>query len=107
MKYSVEITSGGMILYRFRHSSNIKGNTLTISEAIPLLKLTTVAVRSKAWTVLARSNAEAVESNPTQGMHACVYEAALRRADPPSKKSYRLCIGSRNWRMRPRPNNGL
>jgi hypothetical protein len=26
-----------------------------------------------------------------------VYVAALRRTDPPSKESYRLCIGLRNW----------
>jgi hypothetical protein len=29
---------------------------------------TTVVARSKAWTVLARSNAGIVGSNPTQGM---------------------------------------
>jgi hypothetical protein len=28
----------------------------------------------------------------------CVYVAALRRADPPSKESYRLCIGLINWK---------
>jgi hypothetical protein len=54
-----------------------------------------MAARSKAWTVFARSNAEIVGSNPTQGMDVfvlfCVYVAALRRADPPSKESYRLC----------------
>jgi hypothetical protein len=27
---------------------------------------------------------------------SCVQVAALRRADPPSKESYRLCIGLRN-----------
>jgi hypothetical protein len=43
-----------------------------------------------------------VGSNPTQGIHAClcvysvfvlscVQVAALRRADHPSKESYRLC----------------
>jgi hypothetical protein len=32
----------------------------------------TVAPRSKAWTVFARSNAGIVVSNPTQGMDVCV-----------------------------------
>jgi hypothetical protein len=65
----------------------------------------TMAARSKAWTELARSNTWIVGSNPTQGMDVCVcvcvYSvfmlsymsvAALRRADPPSKESYRLSI---------------
>jgi hypothetical protein len=61
----------------------------------------TVAALSKAWTVFARWNAGIVGSNPTQGMDVsvclfCVYVvlcvgSALRRADPPSKGSYRLC----------------
>jgi hypothetical protein len=47
---------------------------------------------------LALSNADIVGSNPTQGMDVpvrffCVKVAALRRADPPSKETYRLCIG--------------
>jgi hypothetical protein len=67
-----------------------------------------VAERSKAWTVFARSNTGFVCSNPAWGMdvsvrlfciHAvlCVHVAVLRRADPPSKESYRLCKRSRNW----------
>jgi hypothetical protein len=60
----------------------------------------------KAWTVFARWNAGVVGSNPIQGMKVCivcVYSVfvllcvqveALRRADPPSKESYRLWIGS-------------
>jgi hypothetical protein len=67
----------------------------------------TVTVRSKAWTVFARSDAGIVGSNPTEDMDACivciysefvlfcVWVEALRRADPPSKESYRLWIGSR------------
>jgi hypothetical protein len=62
----------------------------------------TVAARSMAWTVFALSKAGIVASNPTQGidicivclysvfMLSCVQVAALRRADLPSKKSYRL-----------------
>jgi hypothetical protein len=55
-----------------------------------------------AWTVFARSNTGIVGSNLTRGwMSMCVYSvfvlfcvqvAALRRADPPSKESYRLCM---------------
>jgi hypothetical protein len=64
----------------------------------------TVDVRSKAWTVFALSNSGIVGSNPTQGLVVCivcvysvfvlfcVYVEAFRRADPPSKESYRLWI---------------
>jgi hypothetical protein len=62
----------------------------------------TVATRSKAWTVFAHSNAGIVCSNPIQCMDDCVcafilclccpvYVAALRRAEPQSKESCRLC----------------
>jgi hypothetical protein len=38
----------------------------------------TVAARSKAWTVFARSNPGIVESNPTQGMDVwCVFILCL------------------------------
>jgi hypothetical protein len=61
----------------------------------------TAVAQSKAGTVFTRSNAGVVGSNPPQGMDDCVrlfcvLLEALRRADPPSKESYRLCIGSRN-----------
>jgi hypothetical protein len=57
-----------------------------------------VAARSKAWTVFARSKTGVVGSNPTQAwmfafilcLYSPVYVAALRRADPSSKESYRL-----------------
>jgi hypothetical protein len=62
----------------------------------------TVAVRSKAWNILVRSNTGIVGSNPTWGMDVCVrlfcvcavlcvQVAALRRVDPPYKESYLLC----------------
>jgi hypothetical protein len=60
-----------------------------------------VTARSKAWTVFARSKVGTVGSNPSRGMDVwvysvfvlfCVQVAALRRADPPSKESYQLCI---------------
>jgi hypothetical protein len=65
----------------------------------------TVAERSNACTVFALSEAGIVGSNPTQGMDVwcvcvclrvrafscvCVQAEALRRADHPSKESYRL-----------------
>jgi hypothetical protein len=64
-----------------------------------------VAVRSEASTVFARLNAGIVGSNPIKTwMSVCVYSlcvflcvrTALRRADPPSMESYRLCIRLRN-----------
>jgi hypothetical protein len=61
----------------------------------------TVAARSKAWIVFARSNA-VIKIWMSVCVYFvfvlfCVYVAALRRADLPSKESYRLCIESRNW----------
>jgi hypothetical protein len=82
------------------HNQNI---FLRYVQCLPI----TVAARSKAWTAFALSNAGIVGSNPIRGKDVCiecfysvfvffcVYVAALRRADPPSKESYRLCIGSR------------
>jgi hypothetical protein len=35
---------------------------------------------------------------------SCVSIAALRRADPPFKESYRLCIGLEKLKRRLRPN---
>jgi hypothetical protein len=65
----------------------------------------TVAERSKACTVFARSEAGIVDSNPTQGMDVwcvcvcvcacargffCIEVNALRRADHPPKGTYRM-----------------
>jgi hypothetical protein len=36
----------------------------------------------------------------------CVQIEALRRADPPSKESYRLCIRLRNWKSSEGPTKG-
>jgi hypothetical protein len=60
------------------------------------LKSITVAARSMAWIVFARSNAGIVGSNPTKGMDVCLclfcvcVGSDLQWADPPSKESYRL-----------------
>jgi hypothetical protein len=43
-----------------------------ISEPYLTYWTNTVAARSKAWTVFARSNAEILRSNPTRGMDVCV-----------------------------------
>jgi hypothetical protein len=56
---------------------------------------TTVAARSKEWTVFARSNTGILSSNPTPDIDVCVRllcvsVAGLRRADPPSKEARRL-----------------
>jgi hypothetical protein len=75
-----------------------------------------VAARSKAWIVFARSNAGIVISHPTWGMDVyvrlfcvCVVLCVGRRlamTDPPSKDSYRLCIGSRNRKSCSGPTKG-
>jgi hypothetical protein len=62
----------------------------------------TVVARTKACTDFARSNTGIAGSNPTRGMDVCVrlfcvcvvlrVGRGLRRADSPSKESYRLCI---------------
>jgi hypothetical protein len=36
----------------------------------------------------------------------CMCVEVLRRADPPSKESYRLCIGSSNWKSCQGPTKG-
>jgi hypothetical protein len=78
----------------------------------------TVTARSEASTVFARLNAGIVGSNPARGIDVCtscvysvfvlfcVYVAVLRWADAPSKESYRLCIGSRNWKSGRGPTKG-
>jgi hypothetical protein len=66
----------------------------------------TVTARSKAGTVFARSNTAVVSWDPTRGMDVCVQVAALRWADPPSKESYRLCIGLRNCKSGQGPTKG-
>jgi hypothetical protein len=68
------------------------------------------ATRAAAWTVFARSNTGIVGSNPTGGMDVrvcwfCVnvvlcVGGTLRKADPPSKESYRLCTGKLKKRPR-------
>jgi hypothetical protein len=61
-----------------------------------------VAAPSNARNIFAVLNVGIMGSNSTQGMDVCVcvysvfvlfcvYVAAFRRADPPSKESYRLC----------------
>jgi hypothetical protein len=92
--------------------------SLSLSYSIRTGEPITVADRSKAWTVFGPSNARTVGSNPTQGMGVCivcVYSVlvllyveveTLRRSDPPSRVSYRLCTRSRNWKSGQGPTKG-
>jgi hypothetical protein len=69
---------------------------------------TTVTARSKAWTVLSRSNAGIVGSNPTESMDVSVHLLCvcidlcigngLATLWSPSMDFCRLCIRSRNWK---------
>jgi hypothetical protein len=57
----------------------------SILECSAMCSPITVAERSKAWTVFARSNAGIVGSNPNQGMDVCVRLFCL---------CYPVCVGS-------------
>jgi hypothetical protein len=101
-----------------QHSSSAKHNLhlcLTIKQAEMIFTFVyrwlpiAAAARSKAWTVFTLSNTGIVGSNPTWGIDICVclfyvctvmcvQVAALRRTDPPSKESNRLCKRSSNWK---------
>jgi hypothetical protein len=47
-------------------------NIVAYCSVCVIIEPITVASRSKAWTIFARSNAGIVGSNPTQGMDVCV-----------------------------------
>jgi hypothetical protein len=77
-----------------------------------------VAARSEVWNGFSCLNIGIVGSNLTWGMDVCVYVysvfvlscvwvAALRRADPPSKEYYRLCITFTKLKKTPGSNKGL
>jgi hypothetical protein len=113
-----------------------KQSKWNFKKVIQLIPPTTLAARSKAWTVFARSDASRSQwprglrhelSSPPQTlgscvripleawMSVCVYSVFvlscvqvvnLRRADPPSKESYRLCKRSRNWKSGQGPLKG-
>jgi hypothetical protein len=86
-------------------------NFVLLSERISSVSPITVAALSKAWTVFLRSNTggRGFESVCIYSVLVlfCVYVAALRRADLPSKKPYRLCIGLRNWKSGQGPAKSL
>jgi hypothetical protein len=87
------------ILFGFINVQYTNLFTVALTESLQSI---TVAARSKAGTVFAPMNTEVVGSNPIQGMGVyvllfcvcvlCLRNAALQRADPPSKESYQLCI---------------
>lgn len=65
----------------------------------------TVVTWSKAWTIMTHSNIGAAVSNPTRSMHvhsvlvlSCMWVAALHQTNLPSKGSYQLWIGARNYK---------
>jgi hypothetical protein len=77
----------------------------------------TVAARSTAWTLFARSNAEIVGSNPTQGMDVCVSlfcVCVVRCVGRGLATGWSPIIGAlltvyriKKLKKRPRPNKGL
>jgi hypothetical protein len=54
------------------HSMTLQYNIYNISQSSVVKKPITVAARSKAWTVFARSNAGIMDSNSIQGMYVCI-----------------------------------
>jgi hypothetical protein len=85
-------------------------------EGYVFLILNKVAERSKVLIFFIRSDTDIMCSNSIKGIDVYVYSVfvlsctlvqGLRRADPPSKESYRLCIESTTWKKWPKPNNGL
>jgi hypothetical protein len=101
------------LLLKTRPSATCVSAARIIGRILPI----TVAARSKARTVFARSNAGIVASNPTQGMDVCVrlfcvcvvlcVGSSLATCWSPSKESSRLCIGLRNWKSGQGPTKGL
>jgi hypothetical protein len=83
------------------HNSRLVYYDFGFGSLIYLLPIT-VAAWSTAWTAFSRSNTEVVGSNPSRGMNVCVFVLscvlvdAVWRAYPPSKESYRLCVGRGN-----------
>jgi hypothetical protein len=77
----------------------------------------TVAARSKAWTVFARSNAAIVGSNPTWGMDVCVrlfcvcvvlcVGCGLATVWSPVQGVLPTLYKIKKLKKRPRPNKGL
>jgi hypothetical protein len=76
----------------------------------------TVAARSEAWTVFARSNAGVVGSNPSLSMDACMLLFSVRvflyvgrglvTGWSPTKESCRLCLCLGNWKSSQGPPKG-
>jgi hypothetical protein len=77
----------------------------------------TVAARSKAWTVFARSNAGIVGSNPNQGMDVCVrlfcvwfvlcVGSGLAKGWSPVQGVLPIVYKIKKLKKRPRSNKGM
>jgi hypothetical protein len=88
------------LLHFFYLSFVINHSENPLFLSLIFLRSVTVAERSKAYTVFARSKAGVVGSDPTQGMdvsclcvcffYVYVQVQALRQADHPPTKSYRM-----------------
>jgi hypothetical protein len=108
IEYSRPLLASLSLRYRPPNSWRELWNTLYVVTHVTYRNCTklecfmpiTVAARSNAWTVFAHLNARVMGSNPTRGIDVCVYVysvfvlssvyvAASRRADHPSKVSYR------------------
>jgi hypothetical protein len=85
--------------------------------AYNLIRLITVAARSKAWTVFVCSNAGIVSSNPTRGMDVCVpsfcacvvlcVDSGLATSRSPVQEVLSNVYRIKNLKKQPRSNKGL
>jgi hypothetical protein len=101
--------------WRRQPGNHLRSGLVFVTAELRLL--ITVAARSKAWTVFARSNTGIVGSNPTRGMDVCVClfclfcpvcaGSSLAMRWSPSKESYWLCKKIKKLKKRSRSNKGL
>jgi hypothetical protein len=80
---------------RYLYSKN--NNTGRNLSMFPYTQRITVAARSKARTVFARSNTGIVGSNPTRRMDVCVYSVFVLGSGLATGWSLVQCLRLRNW----------
>jgi hypothetical protein len=83
--YSPMVCTANASIFSILHAGELWAILQPLVSRLPI----TVAVRSKEWTVFARSIAGITGWNPTQGMDVCVHLFCVCVV---------LCVGLRNWK---------